>query len=104
MTTKIIDREPTREMIGSVQDTLIHLGVTLSDFEARTVIRAMFESAPEINHWVSVSERLPTKDGQFLCAEDDGDLAAWYYEVNTKFDPSVKFWWDESIMKIPRPE
>lgn len=74
---------------------------------AACIYKAMLATAPEINPWVSVEERLPKIDGFYRCAHAPdvyGDSSWNERGFSGVFPADVTHWWDESIMPIPRPK
>lgn len=112
MTTKLISREPTEEML--------RIGYEAAAFPRDAEIcvamfKAMFDAAPAINPWVGVKERLPKDDGLYVCLTigrklisqglfKKRDTVSHKAMFISDSGQSVKYWWDEFILPIPRPE
>ena len=108
MTTKLISREPT---IG-MREVVLRCYVDDGHWE---VFKAMFDAVPpSLNPWVSVKERLPTKEE---AAEDGAGLLFTGKNIGFfygSYDEQQKvFEWDmyaygldevSHFMPIPRPE
>ena len=106
MTTKLISREPTEEMLEAGEDMASGRSGKVPVYP-EDIFGAMFDAAPAINPWVSVKERLPENpDIKYLCVPSDKALIGTYSLswLKTWADDPTLFWWDESIMPIPRPE
>ena len=112
MTTKLISREPTEEMLRAAldSDSGFKLSTPLEELYVN-IFKAMYDAAPSINPWVSVKERLPENHGMYFCLRDTEDMVVtlWYVPIDSRCSPhftqkNITHWWDESIMPIPRPE
>lgn len=70
-TIKTISREPTDEMLsaGTIHDSKDDVADLGADVDG--IFQAMFDAAPAVSPWVSVKERLPTKEE---AAEDGAGL------------------------------
>ena len=109
MTAKIISREPTNEMVEALR--FANDNTHCSDYEA---LRRVFDAAPSVNPWVSVKVRLPKDGGLYVCLTigrklisqglfKKRDTVSHKAMFISDSGQSVKYWWDESIMPIPRP-
>ena len=109
MTTKLISREPTEEMLRAAldSDSGFKLSTPLEELYVN-IFKAMFDAAPAINPWVSVKARLPQKDGDYLMrrVEDGKESLTEFPHMKgyPYWNSVITHWWDESIMPIPRPE
>ena len=106
MTTKLISREPTEEMLEANRKAYL---------TGDLIWQAMFDAAPSLNPWVSVKERLPEESGDYLCRANIRNHIGWgFFRKRDPVSHKARFisgtgreithWWDTDIMPIPRPE
>ena len=108
MTTKPISREPTKEMVSA---GISELGGALLVFreDVADAFTAMFDTAPSLNPWVSVKERLPTKGAYYqvwnsACSHSGVATEDYFDQNGFTEERDIEYWWDTNIMSIPRPE
>ena len=109
-TIKTISREPTEEMLEAGEDMASGRSGKVPVYP-EDIFGAMFDAAPSLNPWVSVKERLPKITGSYLVKFDwqsktDLPIPTFFNNHTGKFNhpDEIIWWWDESIMPIPRPE
>ena len=105
MTTKLISREPTEDMIEALRSHVYSV-----QFDFASILRAVYDAAPSINPWVSsVAVKRPKQTGLYWVLVESGDNGecprrGFFSAEKNNFENHMTHWWDESIMPIPRPE
>ena len=97
MTTRLISRAPTEEMLMTANRCYMDGG------DIEDTFLAMFDAAPTVNPWVGVKERLPKKPDYYWVFAD-GSKDGAFLQADGTFTKTVTHWWDTNIMSIPRPE
>ena len=105
MTTKLISREPTEEMIEALRSRVYSV-----QFDFASILRSVYDAAPSLNPWVSsVAVKRPKQTGLYWVLVESGDNGecprrGFFSAEKNNFENHMTHWWDESIMPIPKPE
>lgn len=89
----LIERDSILEKIETIQKAyILHEPAGMNGLSAVTQCKEAIKNHPTANCLVPCSERMPEKDGNYLCYTEDGDFLQAYYDSGIDDDFPFGIW------------